>query len=169
VDVHHPSADSGRAAAVFPEIFNVAGVYDAKVTYMKRSIITGLILLLTLPAWVQGDSLVQAPEVKPREPLRLSQAVTMAVCGDTCDCGRADLVMKQYGPCTVNATTGSCHTGSGACCVCAAADTVAVCGEDTCDCGNAWLITKVPAPCSATSNAGECRVGSGECCVCTAN
>jgi hypothetical protein len=127
-----------------------------------------LVLLLTMPALAQVPHMDEAGKPSPGTRLQITQTPTVAVCGDTCDCGAARLVAKERGPCSVQSSTGSCSLGSGACCVCAAADTVAVCA-DRCDCGTALVITKVPAPCSVTSSVGQCNIGSGQCCVCAPN
>ena len=131
--------------------------------------LTGLVLMLAVPAWAQ---VVRVGEERPPPPearLQVTQTSTIAVCGaPQCDCGPATLVAKENAICSVQASTGSCSVGSGECCVCAAANTVAVCG-DTCDCSASSLLTKVSAPCTVTSSAGSCSVGSGECCVCAPN
>jgi hypothetical protein len=128
-------------------------------------LLTWLTLVLTAPAWAQ-----MAPVGGQEQPLsaarqQVTQTLTIAICGDVCNCGAATRVAKQNAPCSVQSTTGSCSIGSGECCVCAADNTVAVCG-DTCNCGAALLLTKVSAPCTATSSAGQCSIGSGSCCVC---
>ena len=130
--------------------------------------LTWLVLLLTMPALAQVARVSEEGQSRPGARLQVTQTPTIAVCGDQCDCGAAPGMAKEYGPCTVQSSTGSCSLGSGQCCVCAAANTVAVCGDD-CDCGAALLLTKVPAPCSVTSSAGQCNIGSGQCCVCASN
>ena len=130
--------------------------------------LTGLVLMLAVPAWAQGVRVGEERPPPPAARLQVTQTSTIAVCGDTCDCGTATLVAKENAICSVQASTGSCSVGSGECCVCAAANTVAVCG-DTCDCSASSLLTKVSAPCSVTSSAGRCSVSSGECCVCAPN
>lgn len=128
-----------------------------------------LMLILTIFIPAQESRSSDAPSEQIREHNLISQMETIAVCGETCSCGMAKLVTKQYGPCTVNSSTGSCSTGAGACCVCAATQTIAVCGEQTCSCSDAVTLTKVAAPCSVTSSAGKCEVGAGACCICAGN
>ena len=130
--------------------------------------LTCLVLLLTMPALAEVTRVGEERKPLPGTQLQVTQTLTVAVCGDECDCGTATLVAKEHGPCSVQSSTGSCSLGSGACCVCAAADTVAVCGDE-CNCGAALLITRVPAPCSVTSSVGQCNIGSGQCCVCAPN
>jgi hypothetical protein len=127
-----------------------------------------LVLVLAVPAWAQVIRVGEERQPQPTAHVQVTQTLTIAVCGDTCDCGSATLVSKESGPCSVRSSTGSCQVGSGACCVCAAANTVAVCG-DTCDCSASSLLTRVSAPCDVTSSAGSCNVGSGQCCVCAPN
>ena len=126
----------------------------------------GLVLGLAVLAWAQ-TARVDGVGPPPHAHVQVTQTQTVAVCGDTCDCGGTG-VAKESAPCTVRSSTGSCTVGSGECCVCAAANTVAVCG-DTCDCSSGSLLIKVSAPCDVTSSVGPCNIGSGECCVCTAN
>jgi hypothetical protein len=127
-----------------------------------------LVLMLAVPALAQIARVGETEQPQPGARLQVTQTLTIAVCGDECDCGAATLVAKEHGPCEVQSSTGRCSIGSGACCVCAAANTIAVCGDE-CDCGAALLVTKVPAPCRVTSSAGQCDIGSGECCVCASN
>jgi hypothetical protein len=128
-----------------------------------------LLLILVVPVWSQVSSWDKETSQRFDHGVQITQNLTIAVCGESCDCGLSSQVDKKFGPCTVNSGTGSCHSGSGECCVCAVPNTTAMCGEETCDCGNALLITKVSAPCTATSSSGACRVGSGSCCVCAAD
>jgi hypothetical protein len=128
-------------------------------------LLTWLALVLAVPALAQ-----MARVGEDRQPLsearwQVTQTLTIAVCGDSCNCGAATRVTKQNAPCSVQSSTGSCSIGSGECCVCAADNTVAVCAG-VCKCDAALLLTKVSAPCTATSSAGQCSIGSGECCVC---
>src|SRR4029453_12757237 len=53
----------------------------------------------------------------PAARLQITQTLTIAVCGDECDCGAAAHVAKEYGLCTARSSTGSCALGSGECCV----------------------------------------------------
>jgi len=129
----------------------------------------GLVLMLTILVLAQESRAGDASSEQISERSLLSQVETIAVCGATCNCGMGRLVTKQHGPCTINASTGSCSTGAGACCVCAATQTIAVCGEETCTCSDAVTLTKVAAPCSVTSSSGRCEVGSGACCICAGN
>jgi hypothetical protein len=129
--------------------------------------LTWLVLGLAVPAWAQTARVDGMGQSQPEALLQVTQTPTVAVCGDSCDCGGTG-VAKESAPCTVRSSTGSCTVGSGECCVCAAANTVAVCG-DTCDCSSGSLLTKVSAPCDVTSSVGSCNIGSGECCVCTTN
>ena len=133
----------------------------------RRSLwlLTWLTLVLTAPAWAQMAPVGEQGQSLSAARQQVTQALTIAICGDVCNCGAATRVAKQNGPCSVQSTTGSCSIGSGECCVCAADNTVAACG-DRCNCGAALLLTKVSAPCTVTSSAGQCSIGSGECCVC---
>jgi hypothetical protein len=130
--------------------------------------LTWLVLVLAVPAWAQVVRVGEEGQPQPVVPVQVTQNLTIAVCGNTCDCGAATLVSKESGMCSVRSSTGSCQVGSGECCVCAAANTVAVCG-DTCDCSASSLLTRVSAPCDVTSSAGSCNVSSGQCCVCASN
>jgi len=127
-----------------------------------------LILVLAVPALAQEARGGEEGQLQPDVCLQVAQIPTVAVCGDTCNCGAASDVAKESAPCAVQSLTGSCTVGSGECCVCAADQTVAVCG-DTCDCAAGLLLTKVSAPCTVTSSVGQCSIGSGECCVCATN
>jgi hypothetical protein len=128
-------------------------------------LLTWLALILTVPALAQVARVGEDRQPTPKEHVQVTQTLTIAICGDSCNCGAATRVAKENAPCSVQSSTGSCSIGSGECCVCAADNTVAACG-DTCDCGAALLLTKVSAPCTVTSIAGQCSIGSGECCVC---
>jgi hypothetical protein len=130
--------------------------------------LTWLVLVLAVPALAQVVRVGEEGQPQPEARVQVTQNLTIAVCGDTCDCGAATLMSKESGPCSVRSSTGSCQVGGGECCVCAAANTIAVCG-DTCDCGASSLLTRVSAPCDVTSSAGACNVGSGACCVCVPN
>jgi hypothetical protein len=130
--------------------------------------LTWLVLVLVVPAWAQGVRVGEEGQPQPAAHVQVTQNLTIAVCGDTCDCGTATLVSKESAICSVRSSTGSCSVGSGECCVCAVTNTVAVCG-DTCDCSASVLLTKVSAPCTVTSSAGQCSASSGECCVCVPN
>ncbi len=130
--------------------------------------LTWLILVLAVPALAQGARGEEEGQAQPEACIQVAQLPTVAVCGDTCNCGEATDVAQESAPCAVQSLTGSCAIGSGECCVCAAADTVAVCG-DTCNCAAGLLLTKVSAPCTVTSSVGQCSLGSGECCVCATN
>ena len=130
--------------------------------------LTWLMLMLAVPALAQVAHVSEERQPQPEARIQVTQNLTIAVCGDTCDCGAATSVSKESAPCTVQSSTGSCTVGSGECCVCAAANTVAVCG-DTCDCSAGALLTRVSAPCDVTSLAGSCNIGSGQCCVCSPN
>ena len=130
--------------------------------------LTWLILVLAVPALAQVARGGGEGQLQPDLCLQVAQLPTVAVCGDTCDCGAATDVAKESAPCAVQSLTGSCTIGSGECCVCAAAQTVAVCGA-TCNCATGRLLTKVSAPCTVTSSVGPCSIGSGECCVCATN
>ena len=129
--------------------------------------LTCLVLGLTVLAWAQTARVGGVGPPQPHAHVQVTQTPTVAVCGDSCDCGGTG-VAKESAPCNVQSSTGSCSVGSGECCVCAAANTVAVCG-DTCDCSAGSLLTKVSAPCDVTSSVGPCNIGSGECCVCITN
>ncbi len=129
--------------------------------------LTWLMLVLAVSALAQVARVGGVGQPQPKELVQVTQTPTVAVCGDTCNCGGTG-VAKESAPCNVQSSTGSCSVGSGECCVCAAANTVAACG-DTCDCTAGLLLTKVSAPCSVTSSVGQCSIGSGECCVCTTN
>lgn len=126
----------------------------------------GLILLFTVPVAAQMTGVQQTVQQPSSEAIQVAQTPTIAVCGQTCNCGTTSQVSKEEGPCTVNSTAGTCTSGSGECCVCAAPYTTAVCDEESCDCGDANLITRVSAPCMVTSTNGQCQAGSGSCCVC---
>src|SRR5262245_57236617 len=130
--------------------------------------LTWLLLVLVVPARAQGVRVGEEGQPQPAARVQVMQNLTIAVCGDTCDCGTATLVSKESAICSVRSSTGSCSVGSGECCVCAVTNTVAVCG-DTCDCSDSVLLTKVSAPCTVTSSAGQCSTSSGECCVCVPN
>ena len=104
-----------------------------------------LILVLAVPALAQEARGGEEGQLQPEVYLQVAQIPTVAICGDTCNCGAASDVAKEAAPCAVQSLTGSCALGSGECCVCAAAQTVAVCG-DTCDCAAGLLHTKVSAP-----------------------
>ena len=125
-----------------------------------------LVLGLAVPAWAQGDRGGEDGQPQAAVRVQVTQNLTIAVCGDTCDCGTATLVSKESGTCSVQSSTGSCSVDSGQCCVCVAVNTVAVCDDITCECSTSSLLTRVPGPCEVTSSAGSCRVGSGQCCVC---
>ena len=127
-----------------------------------------LVLVLAVPALAQVVRVGEEGQPQPEARVQVTQNLTIAVCGDTCDCGAATLVSKESAPCSVQSTTGSCQVGGGECCVCAAANTIAVCG-DTCDCSASTLLTQVSAPCDVTSSSGSCNVDSGACCVCAPN
>src|SRR5215475_9825307 len=128
-----------------------------------------LMLVLAVPTWAQGVRGGEEGQPQSEARIQVTQNLTIAVCGDTCDCGTATSVSQESAPCTAQSSTGSCQVGGGACCVCAVATTtVAVCG-DTCDCSAGSLLTSVSAPCNVTSLAGGCNVGSGQCCVCSTN
>ena len=130
--------------------------------------LTWLVLMLAVPALAQVGRGGEEGQPQPDARVQVTQNLTIAVCGNTCDCGAATLVSKESAPCSVQSTTGSCQVGGGACCVCVAAHTVAVCG-DTGDCSASSLLTRVSAPCEVTSSAGSCSVSSGACCVCVPN
>ena len=130
--------------------------------------LTWLVLVLAVPTWAQQGRGGEERLPQSAAPLQVTQTSTIAVCGNTCDCGTATSVAKESAPCSVQSSTGGCMVGSGECCVCVVANTVAVCG-DTCDCTAGLTLTKVSAPCTVTSSAGSCSVGSGECCVCAPN
>jgi hypothetical protein len=102
----------------------------------------------------------------PADPHLVVPPQTIALCGESCNCGGARLISRQHAPCEVTSSTGGCSSGSGQCCVCESTQTIAVCSQSTCDCDNSQLLTKMYAPCAATSAAGQCRIGSGQCCVC---
>jgi hypothetical protein len=136
---------------------------------MQQWAMIALILLLAVPVAAQMAGLTQTVQQQSRERLQVTQTPTIAVCGQTCNCGSSHQVSKEEAPCTVNSTAGSCTTGSGECCVCAAPNTTAVCDNEMCDCGDAVMITQVPAPCMVTSTSGQCQAGSGACCICAAN
>jgi hypothetical protein len=127
-----------------------------------------LVLVLAMPALAQVVRVGEEGQPPPEACVQIAQTLTIAVCGDTCNCGTATLVSKENAICSVQSSTGSCSVGSGECCVCAVGNTVAVCG-DTCDCSGSVLLTKVSAPCTVTSLTGQCSVSSGECCVCVPN
>jgi hypothetical protein len=131
-------------------------------------VLTWLVLVLAVPALAQVLRGGEEGQPQPAARVQVTQNLTIAVCGDTCDCGSATQMSKESGPCTVRSTTGSCQVGGGECCVCAAANTIAVCG-DTCDCSSSSLLTRVSAPCNVTSSSGSCNVDSGSCCVCAPN
>ena len=125
-----------------------------------------MVLLMAHPSFAQVSGLGEVAG----EQIHMSQSNTIAVCGQSCDCGPFKRISRQNGPCKATAATGSCQVGSGECCVCeATASTTAVCsqGINSCDCKSSTKVAKVDAPCTVTSNAGSCHVGSGECCVCT--
>jgi len=130
--------------------------------------LTWLVLMLAVPALAQVGRGGEEEQLQPTARLQVTQTLTIAVCGDTCNCGTGTLVSTDSGMCSVRSSTGSCQVGSGACCVCVAAHTVAVCG-DTGDCSASSLLTRVSAPCEVTSSAGSCSVSSGACCVCAPN
>jgi hypothetical protein len=132
--------------------------------HVRLYFIAWLVLVVAVPVLSQESRSGDATAEQIRQRVLISQLGTIAVCGETCNCGTASLVSKQYGPCTADSATGSCTSGSGECCVCAATQTIAVCGEEECSCDN--VITQVAAPCSVTSSNGECNTGSGACCVC---
>ena len=127
--------------------------------------LTWLVLGLAVSAWAQVAGVDEEAQLQPAEHLQVTQNMTIAVCGDRCDCGAATEVTKVNGPCSVTSFTGGCSLISGQCCVCAAATTLAVCGF-TCDCAPAVLLTKVSARCTVTSLGGQCSASSGECCAC---
>src|SRR5215467_14950707 len=104
-------------------------------------VLTWLVLMLAVPAWAQGIRGGEENQPPSEARIQVTQTLTIAVCGDTCDCGTATSVSQESAPCTVQSSTGSCTVGSGACCVCAtASSTVAVCG-DTCDCSAGLALT----------------------------
>jgi hypothetical protein len=90
-----------------------------------------LVLVLAVPALAQVVRVGGEGQPQPETRVQVTQNLTIAVCGDTCDCGSATLMSKESAPCTAQSSTGSCQVGGGECCVCAAANTIAVCG-DTC-------------------------------------
>src|SRR6266446_7719797 len=107
--------------------------------------LTWLILVLAVPALAQVARGGGEGQLQPDLCLQVAQLPTVAVCGDTCDCGAATDVAKESAPCAVQSLTGSCTIGSGECCVCAAAQTVAVCG-DTCECAAGLGQSKADTP-----------------------
>ena len=127
-----------------------------------------LVLVLAVPVLAQVVRVGEEGQLQPEARVQVTQNLTIAVCGDTCDCGSATLMSKESAPCTARSSTGSCQVGGGECCVCAAANTIAVCG-DTCDCSVSTLLTQVSVPCDVTSSSGSCNVDSGSCCVCAPN
>lgn len=132
---------------------------------IQRRIMASLGIVL---AWGALALAVPPGTRAPVEPLQLAQIWTMAACGQSlCDCGTARLISDQAAPCEVTSSAGTCSTGSGHCCICAAPRiTVAVCANILCECDNSRLVMQTSAPCMVTSTAGTCSIGSGQCCVC---
>ena len=80
--------------------------------------LTWLMLVLAVPALAQVARVGEERQPQPEARIQVTQNLTIAVCGDTCDCGAAASVSKDSAPCTVQSSTGSCTVGSGECCVC---------------------------------------------------
>jgi hypothetical protein len=132
--------------------------------------VVAIVLVMAFSVFAQDSSVTSVTQAQTGEASQLLPVTTIAVCGyETCDCGSARLVTRNFAPCTVTATTGSCSVDNGACCICEATDTFSVCGEETCTCGDAVQITKLAAPCTVTATTGSCTEGAGECCVCKSN
>ena len=80
--------------------------------------LTCLVLGLTVLAWAQTARVGGVGPPQPHAHVQVTQTQTVAVCGDSCDCGETG-VAKESAPCTIQSSTGSCMVGSGKCCVCA--------------------------------------------------
>ena len=67
--------------------------------------LTWLVLVLAVPAWAQGGRGGAEGQPQPAVRVQVTQNLTIAVCGDTCDCGTATLVSKESGTCSVQSST----------------------------------------------------------------
>ena len=56
-----------------------------------------LVLVLAVPAWAQVIRVGEERQPQPTARVQVTQTLTIAVCGDTCDCGSATLVSKESG------------------------------------------------------------------------
>src|SRR5919109_3174594 len=72
-----------------------------------------LLLVLAGPALAQEARGGEEGQLQPEVCLQVAQLPTVAVCGDTCNCGAASDVAKEAAPCGVHSLTGSCTIGSG--------------------------------------------------------
>jgi hypothetical protein len=69
--------------------------------------LTWLVLVLAVPALAQVVRVGEEGQPQPEARVQVTQNLTIAVCGDTCDCGAATLMSKESGPCSVRSSTGS--------------------------------------------------------------
>ena len=63
--------------------------------------LTWLVLVLAVPALAQVVRGGEEGQPQPAARVQVTQNLTIAVCGDTCDCGSATQMSKESGPCTV--------------------------------------------------------------------
>ena len=80
--------------------------------------LTWLMLVLAVPAWAQVARVGEERQPQPEARTQITQNLTIAVCGDTCDCSAGSLLTRVSAPCDVTSSAGSCNIGSGQCCVC---------------------------------------------------
>ena len=76
-------------------------------------------LVLTVPALAQGARVGEEGQPQPAARVQVTQNLTIAVCGDTCDCSASSLLTRVSAPCDVTSSSGACNVDSGSCCVCA--------------------------------------------------
>jgi hypothetical protein len=81
--------------------------------------LTCLVLLLTMPALAEVTRVGEERKPLPGTRLQVTQTLTVAVCGDECNCGAALLITRVPAPCSVTSSAGQCNIGSGKCCLCA--------------------------------------------------
>jgi hypothetical protein len=75
-------------------------------------------MLLAVPALAQVARVGEEGQLQPAERLQVTQNLTVAVCGASCDCAAGLLLTKVSAPCDITLAAGQCNIGSGECCVC---------------------------------------------------
>jgi hypothetical protein len=88
--------------------------------HKRQWTLTWLLLVFAVPALAQVARVGEEGQPQPGARLQVTQNLTVAVCGDACDCGAGLLLTKVSAPCNVTSSAGQCSMGSGECCVCAA-------------------------------------------------
>jgi len=81
--------------------------------------LTWLVLMLAVPALARVVRVGEEGQPQPEARVQVTQNLTIAVCGDTCDCIASSLLTRVSAPCDVTSSAGACNADSGACCVCA--------------------------------------------------